>query len=71
MLFCAGVFIPKAKLNHNLNNKGCADSVVLRAHCECTTLAVVDLPASRLLVKVGRRVFVAITVSATAIGQAR
>ena len=51
--------------------RGCADSVVLRAHCKCTTLAVVDLPASRLLVKVGRRVFVAITVSATAIGQAR
>ena len=51
--------------------RGCADSVVLRAHCKCTTLAVVDLPASRLLVKIGSRVFVAITVSATAIGQAR
>ena len=65
------MFIPKAKLNHNLNNKGCADSVVLRAHCECTTLAVVDLPVNRLLLKVVIRVLIDMTVSATVIGQAR
>ena len=44
---------------------------MLRAHCKCTTLAVVDLSVNRLLLKVVIRVLIDVTVSATAIGQAR